>query len=260
MRKREHRPLFYCWMLVAVAAASKNGIRRLIFRFWENDLHMFTASSLPVLCKFVVSSLQIPCTLLAGFLLQKFLARSLLEFCIVSGGWRFVRVWLIALCVVSYHCCGSVAFLGCAVQCAHCSAFVRYSALVQYAHCFAFVWYPATVWGLLCFLGVRYYTEAASGNSSPMCGILPCVVCSLLRLRAVFCQSAVCSLLRLHAIFCLGAVWLIAPPLCDILACGRDLLCFPCRRKRGDYAGKTPFCEFFEKKNIESISNSIQIC
>ena len=31
------------------------------------------------------------------------------------------------------------------------------------------------------------------------------------------------------------------------LACGRGLLCFPCRRERGDYAGKTPFCESFEK-------------
>ena len=31
------------------------------------------------------------------------------------------------------------------------------------------------------------------------------------------------------------------------LACGLDLLCFPCRRERSDYAGKTPFCEFFQK-------------
>ena len=31
------------------------------------------------------------------------------------------------------------------------------------------------------------------------------------------------------------------------LACGRGLLCFPCRRERCDYAGNTPFCEFCEK-------------
>jgi hypothetical protein len=31
------------------------------------------------------------------------------------------------------------------------------------------------------------------------------------------------------------------------LACGRDLLCFPCRRERGDYADETPFCEVCQK-------------
>ena len=49
-----------------------------------------------------------------------------------------------------------------------------------------------------------------------------------------------------------ASAWIATP------ACGRDLLCFPCRRERGDYADKTPFCEFW--KNKESISNSILIC
>ena len=78
MRKREYRrPLFYSWRFVAVAVASKNGIRRLRFRFWENSLHEFLASSLKVLCiscKFLASSLQVLCKVLA-----KFLARSLQE-------------------------------------------------------------------------------------------------------------------------------------------------------------------------------------
>ena len=84
MRKREYRrPLFYSWRFVAVAVASKNGIRRLIFHFWE--------SSLLVLCKFfaflvscllVSSSLQV----LSKFL-AKFLAKSLQEFS-AGGGKR----------------------------------------------------------------------------------------------------------------------------------------------------------------------------
>ena len=76
VRKREYRrPLFYSWRFVAVAVASKNGIRRLRFRFWESSLHKFVASSLQVLCiscKFLDSSLQVLCKFLA-----KFLAKSL---------------------------------------------------------------------------------------------------------------------------------------------------------------------------------------
>ena len=79
MRKREYRrPLFYSWRFVAVAVASKNGIRRLRFRFWESSLHKFVASSLQVLCiscKFLDSSLQVLCKFL-----EKFLAKSLQEF------------------------------------------------------------------------------------------------------------------------------------------------------------------------------------
>ena len=71
-------PLFYSWMFVAVAVASKNGICRLRFRFWEGSLHKFVASSLQVLCiscKFLDSSLQV----LSKFL-EKSLATSLQEF------------------------------------------------------------------------------------------------------------------------------------------------------------------------------------
>ena len=78
-------PLFYSWMFVAVAVASKNGIRRLRFRFWEGSLHKFLASSLKVLCiscKFLASSLQVLCKFLA-----KFLAKSLQEFS-AGGGKR----------------------------------------------------------------------------------------------------------------------------------------------------------------------------
>ena len=86
MRKREYRrPLFCSWMFVAVAVASKNGIRRLRFRFWEGSLHKFLASSLKVLCiscKFLASSLQVLCKFLA-----KFLAKSLQEFS-AGGGMR----------------------------------------------------------------------------------------------------------------------------------------------------------------------------
>ena len=86
MRKREYRrPLFYSWMFVAVAVASKNGIRRLRFRFWESSLHKFVASSLQVLCiscKLLASSLQVLCKFLA-----KFLAKSLQEFS-AGGGKR----------------------------------------------------------------------------------------------------------------------------------------------------------------------------
>ena len=84
VRKREYRrPLFYSRRFVAVAVASKTGIRRLRFRFWEGALHKFLASSLKVLCiscKCVSSSLQVLCKFLA-----KFLAKSLQEF---SAGGR----------------------------------------------------------------------------------------------------------------------------------------------------------------------------
>ena len=86
MRKREYRrPLFYSWRFVAVAVASKNGIRCLIFRFWESSLHKFVASSLQVLCiscTFLASSLQVLCKFL-----EKFLAKSLQEFS-AGGGKR----------------------------------------------------------------------------------------------------------------------------------------------------------------------------
>ena len=86
VRKREyHRPLFYSWRFVAVAVASKNGIRCLRFRFWESSLHKFVASSLQVLCiscKLIASSLQVLCKFLA-----KFLAKSLQEFS-AGGGKR----------------------------------------------------------------------------------------------------------------------------------------------------------------------------
>ena len=79
VRKREYRrPLFYCWRFVAVAVASKNGIRCFIFCFWESSLHKFVASSLQVLCiscKLLASSLQVLCKFLV-----KFLAKSLQEF------------------------------------------------------------------------------------------------------------------------------------------------------------------------------------
>ena len=57
-------PLCYSWMFVAVAVASKNGIRRLRFPFGEVSLHKFLASSLKILCisqKYFASSLQVPC-------------------------------------------------------------------------------------------------------------------------------------------------------------------------------------------------------
>ena len=86
MRKREYRrPLFYSWRFVAVAVASKNGIRRLRFRFWESSLHEFLVSSLQVLCnscKFLANSLQV----LSKFL-SKLLAKSLQEFS-AGGGKR----------------------------------------------------------------------------------------------------------------------------------------------------------------------------
>ena len=86
MRKREYRrPLFYSWRFVAVAVASKNGIRRLRLRFWESSLHKFVASSLQapcISCKLLASSLQVLCKFLA-----KFLAKSLQEFS-AGGGKR----------------------------------------------------------------------------------------------------------------------------------------------------------------------------
>ena len=89
VRKREYcRSLVYSWMFVAVAFASKNGIRRLIFRFWENSFHHFLASSLHILCiscKFLASSLQVICKFLA-----KFLAKSLQEFS--AGGGKHGKV------------------------------------------------------------------------------------------------------------------------------------------------------------------------
>ena len=89
MRKREYRrPLFYSWRFVAVAVASKNGIRRLRFRFWESSLHRFVASSLRVLCiscKFLDSSLQVLCKFL-----EMFLAKSLQEF--GAGGGKCGKV------------------------------------------------------------------------------------------------------------------------------------------------------------------------
>ena len=87
MRKREYRrPLFYSWRFVAVVVASKNGIRRLRFRFWESSLHKFVDSSLQILCiscKFLDSSLLIP---------YKFLAKSLQEFS--AGGGKRGKVGL----------------------------------------------------------------------------------------------------------------------------------------------------------------------
>ena len=66
-------PLFYSWRFVAVAVASKNGIRRLRFRFWEGSLGTFLASSLTVLCiscKFLASSVQVlSASFLRNFLL-----------------------------------------------------------------------------------------------------------------------------------------------------------------------------------------------
>ena len=86
MRKCEYRrTLFYSWRCVAVAVASKNGIRRLRFRCLEGSLHKFLASSPKVLCiscKFLAISLQV----LSKFL-AKFLARSLQEFS-AGGGKR----------------------------------------------------------------------------------------------------------------------------------------------------------------------------
>jgi hypothetical protein len=86
VRKREYRrPLFYSWRFVAVAVASKKGIRRLRFRFGESSLHKFLASSLQVLCisfKFLASFLQVLCKLLAPCF-----ARSLQEFS-AGGGKR----------------------------------------------------------------------------------------------------------------------------------------------------------------------------
>ena len=89
MRKREYRrSLFYIWRFVAVAVASKNGIRHLRFRFWEKSLHKLVASSLKVLCiscKFLDSSLQVLCKFL-----EKFLMKSLQEF--GAGGGKCGKV------------------------------------------------------------------------------------------------------------------------------------------------------------------------
>ena len=65
--------------------ASKNGICGLRFRFWEGSLHEFLVSSLKVLCivcKFLASSLQVICKILA-----KLLAKALQEFS-AGGGKR----------------------------------------------------------------------------------------------------------------------------------------------------------------------------
>ena len=68
-----------------VVVASKNGMRRLRFRFWESSLHQCVATSLQVLCiscEFLDSSLLVLCKFLA-----KILAKSLQEFS-AGGGKR----------------------------------------------------------------------------------------------------------------------------------------------------------------------------